>query len=320
MLSLLSLAVRLKAQPHYPPRITSWIHRNDWQKAVASVQANNDAMIEVSPMWYESREDGLVYPIDRANALDAELLDVVANRPIVFRPIITNVNNAGTQPDLAMSLLTDPGLKERNLLSILTVARHPLFNGIDLDYEGIRGTNLVHLANFVDELAALLHAEGKSLSVCIEVQRDAAVLDSWYRIGVAADLVRYMVYSEHTERTEPGPIASLEWSLSYLKRVVSVIPTEKLSYGIAIYGRLWGERNYSATWEALTKYAGDTPIERDEINNTPFFKKGNEVAWFEDAESIRAKILLGRTLGIDAFSFWRLGGEDPAIWDMIRHV
>ncbi len=311
---------RALGQKRYPPRITAWLHSNDWAKGVSSVASNyRGAILEVSPMWYELKDDGSVGAIVGSRAEDLTLLKTVENQPLILRPIVTNVTSVAANPNLAITTFLDQNKRSRQISSILAIASNGYFNGIDLDYEGIRGGDLALLADFVEELSFRLHTVNKSLVVDLEVQSDDSVLPSWSRIGQAVDLVRLMVYSEHTERTSSGPITSLAWSKRHLERAFKAIVKEKLSHGIAIYGRLWGERNYSATWESLMQYGNGAPISRDD-DNIPSYKKGNEVVWFEDAESIRTKILQSLSLGLDAFSFWRLGGEDPAIWPMIRSL
>ncbi len=47
-------------------------------------------------------------------------------------------------------------------------------------------------------------------------------------------------------------------------------------------------------------------------------ESGNEhEVWFENAASIRAKLLAAQRLGIRGIALWRLGMEDPDIWRMI---
>ena len=36
--------------------------------------------------------------------------------------------------------------------------------------------------------------------------------------------------------------------------------------------------------------------------------------WYEDAESIAAKLKLADAYGVGAVELWRLGGEDPGLW------
>jgi spore germination protein len=39
--------------------------------------------------------------------------------------------------------------------------------------------------------------------------------------------------------------------------------------------------------------------------------------WYEDAESIAAKLELADSHGVGAVELWRLGSEDPRLWDSL---
>ena len=64
-------------------------------------------------------------------------------------------------------------------------------------------------------------------------------------------------------------------------------------------------------------------IRFDEESQTPTFRytasNGQEhEVWFENAESLLAKIRIADEFGIKGVGIWRLGLEDPAVWDELR--
>ncbi len=298
-------------------RITAWMHRNGWRKALESVEKFTRQIAEVSPMWYEIGEDFRVSPLWGYFVADTSLFSQLETREVILRPILTNANSVSKDPDRVLRMARDREARKVHIESILTIASHPLYHGLDLDYEGIRGKDLELFVDFVEELTIHLWAMEKSLSIDIEVQRDNAVLPHWKKLGALADNIRLMVYSEHTERTDPGPIASIAWSKEYLERAAQVISVHKLTYGIAVYGRLWGPKNYSATWEDLTNFSDGAEVVRDN-DQIPHYEKDGSVIWFEDARSVKEKIMMAKSLNINSFAFWRLGGEDPDIWQMLK--
>ncbi len=62
------------------------------------------------------------------------------------------------------------------------------------------------------------------------------------------------------------------------------------------------------------KLAGQAPYA------IPYFIDKSGTVWCEDAESIKKKIEMAEKLGIDRFALWRLGGEDPGIWKILKKV
>lgn len=50
-----------------------------------------------------------------------------------------------------------------------------------------------------------------------------------------------------------------------------------------------------------------------------YVKNGvRHVVWFEDVRSFGAKLALASELGLIGIGVWRLGVEDPRIWDLFR--
>ena len=58
-------------------------------------------------------------------------------------------------------------------------------------------------------------------------------------IAKYVDLVCLMTYDQHTRWTEPGPVAGWDWTVENLNYALKVVPKEKLSLGIPLYGYHW---------------------------------------------------------------------------------
>jgi spore germination protein YaaH len=105
-----------------------------------------------------------------------------------------------------------------------------------------------------------------------------------------------------------------------LKRAVKAFPPEKLVHAMSIYGLRWNARGVeSGTWK---QYHPDyrTQVQRDSHTKALWYETEDDTTWYEDAESIKEKMQLGASLGISRFAFWRLGGEDPELWNMLRKM
>ena len=44
----------------------------------------------------------------------------------------------------------------------------------------------------------------------------------------------------------------------------------------------------------------------------------NHEVWFENGPSVEVKVQLAREAGFGGVTFWRLGGEDPEVWERVR--
>ena len=58
-------------------------------------------------------------------------------------------------------------------------------------------------------------------------------------IAKYVDLVCLMTYDQHTRWTMPGPVAGWQWTVDNLNYALKVVPKEKLSLGIPLYGYHW---------------------------------------------------------------------------------
>jgi spore germination protein len=304
--------------PRKKEGIVVWMHRNDWAAARATVAAHGDLIAEVSPAWYEVDAEGRVRQRSGASVNDASLLRIVREKNITLRPLVMNVTGVGSHPDLVLPVLRDEALRKRHIQEIKQLVLDNGYDGIDLDYEGITLSDLPHLATLVEELAAELHAEGKTLAVSIETQPNDKAIASWRRIGAAADNVRLMAYGH--QHATPQPIVDPVWLRERLGRALRAIPADKLTHGIPTYCHVWreGQQTGSGTWENLLRPSLSTKnINRDPATKTPSYRVVGEEVWCEDAESIQTKMAIGEELGIHQFALWRIGGEDQRIWTTV---
>ncbi len=298
--------------------ITGWIHQNDYDKALGSLYQYNDLLEEVAPAWYVINENAEIekrWPESGSPWLKA----ITFFKKVRLIPLVMNVTPSGSNPDRVRALFRDRELRARHIRQIEELVVREEYSGIDLDYEGFTASEMTELAGLVEELAEVLHSRNRSLSVSLETQANDNALQGWQRIGRAADNVRIMTYGLRV--ANPGPVVPLDWMEARLDKVISVVPPEKLVHGIAVYGLAWsGSSMRSGTWEGLLRPAinAGITIERDPITDTPWYSNGGEVVWCEDSLSIKKKMGVSWSKGVRKFAFWRLGGEDPQIWPMIK--
>ena len=86
------------------------------------------------------------------------------------------------------------------------------------------------------ELYRALHTRGLRLYVNVEV---AATDHELREVAANSDGLILMNYDEHQILSSPGPIASQEWFVGNLQRVLKVVPKEKLICAVGSYGYDW---------------------------------------------------------------------------------
>jgi spore germination protein YaaH len=105
------------------------------------------------------------------------------------------------------------------------------------------------------------------------------------------------------------------------------VPLNRIALGVPTYGYDWrsGAHGVSLQWadvNALARAHRATP-KWDTASSSPWLRyrddHGREhTVWYENARSLGVKLDLARRAGVTRIVLWRLGGEDPAIWPVLR--
>jgi spore germination protein len=310
-----------------PIIITAWLHTNDWNLGVDSFANHASAIRVVSPAWYRPTSDGDVEPIPGAPVDDPRLLRAVRSSGVTLRPLLMNVRQGSFSAELILPMLQDATLREKHIRAIISLIQSHEYDGIDIDYEALGADDLALFADFITQLGNALHAETttihgvKTLGVTIESKFANNPKNAWSSVASAADAVELLAYPEHQTSTVPGPIASLPFVRSRLQAAVAFIPKEKVTLGIPIYAITWGKATASGSWATLVEplfSRVDMSRNRDRLSGSPYVTMPGQTTWYEDGRSVTQKIELAQSLGVNHVAFWRLGGEDPDIWNRLE--
>ena len=147
--------------------------------------------------------------------------------------------------------------------------------------------------------------------------------------GIVADYIIIMGYDEHYVG---GGVAGSNASIDFVEKGIvntkAVVPAEKIINAIPFYTRVWesgpdGLKASTLTMAAQAEWVrrtGVTPVWTDEFcQNYAEYQENDTLyqCWLEDMESIRVKLQLMQSQGIKGVASWKLGIEDPAIWNVI---
>jgi spore germination protein len=178
----------------------------------------------------------------------------------------------------------------------------------------------------VRELRAAL-PRGTVLSLAIPARttdaKDAAFV--YGDLADIADRLFIMVYDQHWRGGPPGAVSALSWHKEVLRHARSRLPVERVIVGIPFYGRVWQHETVARALQhgKVEELLGEVsaPVRRTggESPSFTFKKEVTAECWFEDAASLRAKLESAQSLGFPNVGFWRLGQEDPRVWDLLEH-
>jgi cellulose synthase/poly-beta-1,6-N-acetylglucosamine synthase-like glycosyltransferase/peptidoglycan/xylan/chitin deacetylase (PgdA/CDA1 family)/spore germination protein YaaH len=219
-------------------------------------------------------------------------------------------------------------------------AAYPVYRGLSLDFESLPDDAIPAYLTFIKELYGDLHPRNLRLYVNTAVATPDADLKS---IAANSDGIILMNYDEHQTTSDPGPIASQDWFLDNLRRVLKVVPKQKLICAVGNYGYDWtlstpgpvkkGSKKLSKpqvlntedfpvseAWQRASDADADLDLDDDSLN--PHFEYIDEdtnqrhVVWFLDGVTMLNELRGARQLGLSTFALWRLGYEDNSLWSV----
>jgi spore germination protein YaaH len=320
--------------PRPPLLVKASIPYWDQRLAVRSFQDHVEQLDIVSLFWYYLTDDGLIRKYQYAQE-DASIISFAHENGVQVTAVITNLpEEAGSSWDSGRveRMLVDRESRARHIADITEKLESLGFDGVTIDYEGVVGGQRENFTLFIQELAAALHRTNKLVGVALHPKTGEPSdymydFQDWVSLAAAADHLYIMAYGEHWDGGEPGPIASYGWVERIVRYASSLqVPKNKLFLGIPLYGYDWAEGStdatgltYSDVGKLIARYSPE--LEWDSNARSPHFhyvgdRRDHEV-WFENARSVGEKIRLADEVGLAGVAFWRLGGEDPKLWETI---
>ena len=224
-------------------------------------------------------------------------------------------------------------------VSYKTVGRNP-YSGVTIDFEGLRSADAAAFTAFLTDLAQQVRALDKSLYVCVS---PALTTGSYYdgyelgKIAALADKVILMAYDYEDRSMAAGasaltaaptsPMDQVYWSLKTAVDQVTAAgqSADKLVLGISCKNVAWkvsSTTDLTLTAAAPFYISNDTLAQRlgqagtvrgrSNTSRCPYAVYTTEdgsacFVWYDDAESVQARIDTAKLLGITGVSVWRLG-------------
>jgi len=235
-------------------------------------------------------------------------------------------------PAILHSLLSDPVNRAALEQRMVDAAVADNWDGINIDFEAGAAADRNLYTTFITELAAALHAKGKTLSVDVSAKtRDVmnhprSTYFDYDALSQVADTIFVMCWGIHWSTSSPGAIDDMGWVQGVVAYLDKRPRKEKYVLGFGMYGFDWpngGGPNHKATAleyrdvQALAAKEG-AQSQWDSTAVAPHFSyaDGSGVphdVWYTDAQSIGARVQLAHDNGL-GIGFWRLGEEDKDIW------
>ena len=258
-----------------------------------------------------------------------------------FRPVALYPDTIGTNPAIAVrktALITSylgdrfhpeiiRGLGDNPEVAALTAGHIASlvdsggYRGVVIDFEGMTARDLDRLITVTKAVADSVRAHGVSTVVIAVPSGDTAAYPAALLLQ-SADYIMPMLYDQHWSASPPGPIAAPDWFVRNLGTRVAEVGAARIVAALPVYGYRWRRTapteviSYSDA-RRLTTMTNIT-LARDHASSTlhAVSPEGWEI-WVADRGLFATLLREARQLGVTTFALWRLGLEDPAVWDLI---
>jgi len=284
----------------------------------------------VSPTWFELDAGSL----SMTSVASQSYVGWAHDQGVYVWPKVFDRDN-----DTARAILLDRDARRTVIAQIVEYTARYNLDGINIDFEHLMVWNEGgYKIQFLRELSVALKDTDVVISAAVKIPHPSTRLYRRYLIGLSVDFVMVMAYDEHWS-TSPvdGPVASLGWVNQAMENMLVEVPREQLLMGLPFYNRVW--REVAATGERLPSRAWDMDYTRNffesrgvewewDDNAGGYFGEvtvqvdGQDVihrVWFENENSIAAKMRLFVNHELAGVAGWRRGFESAEIWDVLGH-
>ncbi len=316
-----------------PKYSMAYLYGGSAQQQIGYVEQTHNSLQTVSPSYFDINTDGSL----KLNSVSKELIDHMHANKIRVVPFVSNHwdRTAGIN-----------ALKNADTITTQIAAYVNQYNldGVNVDIENVTELQRSQYTDFVRLLRQKIPAE-KEVSVAV-----AANPNNWAtgwqgsydyaELAKSSDYLMMMTYDEHYEGSAAGPVSSIQFVENSIQYALTKASADKLVVGLPLFGRIWSTNDTSimgkgiplntinqmiVDYKAVVTYdsASQSPKAEFEIKTGDkqymaggkVLPPGKYVVWFENAQSLEAKLDLIRKYDLKGAGSWALGQEDASIWE-----
>lgn len=292
----------------------------NWDEASAvSLRLNISRLTHLVPEWLIlANANG-----DLTDESDPTIIKIAEDAHLPILAMLTNFREGWQAGDLH-NVLNNPDRRADLIENIRANLVEHKFAGINIDFEQLAGRDRAILVQFMRDLKARLQPAGLLLTEAVPADDDAYDLK---RLAEIDDYIVPMVYDEHYQSGEPGPVASIKWFDSQLNRLAKVLPPSKTVIGFGNYGYDWvmggrgaTEAKFSDVIAAAQQNKAPIAWDKDEANPVLRYTRDGQQheVWFLDAVTALNQAGDVSDAGFRGLALWRLGAEDPGLWTVLK--
>lgn len=321
---------RFRPPPKTVSRIVAGFYAPYQETGINSLRTYVSGLTHVIPEWLHLNKNG--QSVDQqdfdllSNPTNVEVIKLAREHGVRISPLLNNGENGLFDPYRVKQLLSSDKRQHDMAKWLANWLESHDFDGLNVDFEQLDISDSSKLPKFLAILRQEFKPYGLELSLDLEVQTTLDLNKALPEIDYAV----WMAYDEHSEDSEPGPIASFDWCQQVLRVAAAKIPPEKLVLGMGSYAYDWtkGQKTaesvtYQEALAAAKGYReGENPadvikFDSSSLNSTFKYLDENGAeheVWILDAASAFNQWVASQSVPMRGMALWSLGSEDPGLW------
>ncbi|MEY2487486.1 MAG: hypothetical protein QOH39_3134 [Verrucomicrobiota bacterium] len=290
----------------------------------ASLEQHAAQITHVCPEWMSVINGMGDLQIDADNRIPK----LAANKGMALMPLLTNRVGDAWQPEAIENLAHGPRERQDIFFNkVLGVLRNAKAAGVVVDWEQIDPAYKKDLAAFIDRFTDVLHEDDKQLWLCVQPGQELDYID-FDNLVDHVDRFVALLFDETSDIDPAGPLGSRSWFEGWLHVLLEDTDAKQWIVSLGSYGYDWTDgakkaelisfpeamsRGSSAEIESATVGAPD-------YNPMFYYTDSGRVhtVWFLDVVTFLNQVREVRREKAGGFAVYRLGTEDPAIWDALN--
>ena len=288
-------------------------------RSIVSLRLNLNHLTHLVPEWLTLKNGNG----DLTDETDETVIRIAHDAKLPILAEVNNFRNGWQAADLHHAL-NNADARENLIDNIYSNLMEHKFAGVNIDFEQLPEGDRDRMVSFMETLHAKLKSAGLILTQSLPTDDAAYDLK---RLGEIDDYIVPMVYDEHYQSSEPGPVASENWFMNQLEQLSKVVPAAKTVIGFGNYGYDWvigsqkggAETTYGDVIAAAEGNRVGVAWDKDTENPVLRYSSGGQQheVWFLDAVTGLNQVQDVSDYGFRGVALWRLGAEDPGLWSVI---
>ncbi len=332
------------ADNEFDTRVAVWVRLGDLENGMLSLKQNQAhiSRVLVSDHCIDREGIALDYRVAQGETSAKIVVAWCQERGI---PVLMGLGNFGggfSHPEIIVRMLADPKLRSLHIQNIRKSILALGYDGVDLDYENLPPASRNQLTAFVRELSAVLNQAGKQLDITVPPKFSSpgwpqTKAYNWQELPRLVSCFNVMCYDWFIRSGPPGPIIPLDVTKKVVQFAKQCPHPERFWIGHPAYGNDWVRRKgnawkgrYAGAWELQALAAQKGAVIQYQSRAVGGFKVGpfahfsytaagqKHQVWYGDHKSLAATMAWVKSSGLGGIFIWRMGLEDPKIWEVIH--